>query len=371
MKKITNSHCWLLVAIVGLGPVQMTHADETVTGKLMQGLFNKAKAAVTGDASGNAASNGDRSLRSEPQVGQTSGFRDFLSGGATFNEPGFFPTTKPRIDGYYLPNGFPGLEYSDINGLDAAFLGSFLQHGYGYRNGEQAFCDTLRHTIIEENGSSPASRKTNAEVINALLNEAGSASVSTYDGYATRKIKFIDEFGGDLASQTKKNYLTNLLQKKPVDLEAIRFLTKTEADAFEATCYAAVGGGSDIDPLEFAPPEEDYLLNKVPEVRDYLAKQKTEQDTRRSQEAARAARDRKIELERQAKEQEAALAQQKALEQRQAKDAAEAERLQQAMTQKQQEQSALTQKQEAREKAAQDQTDAEARRKAALEALGR
>lgn len=364
----------LATAALCLSPVAQAEQNAA---SLVQGLFSKTKTAVTGEASsqsaGSTPSNGDRSLRSEPDVARTSGFSDFLSRNEKFTESGFFPTMKPRVDRYYLFNSFPMLEFSSINGLEGFKFDGFLKYGYGYRNSEQMFCDTMRHTLIEEEGGrSPAGDKTNAEVISAILNDSGSASARGYDGtYATKKVKFIDEFGGDLAVQTKKSYLTTLLQNKPDELEAIRFLTKSEANAFTTACYAGVNGNQEVDPLEFAPPEEDYLLNKIPEVRDFLAKRRSEQDADRAREAARAARDRKIELERQAEAQEAALAQQKALELRRAKDAAESDRIQQSLTQKQQEQSALAQKQDSREKAAQDQGDAEARRKAALEALSR
>lgn len=375
MIAIAKPYRWILAtAALCLSPVAQAEQNAA---SLVQGLFSKAKTAVTGEASsqsvGSPTSNGDRSLRSEPDVARSSGFSDFLSRNEKFTESGFFPTMKPRVDRYYLFNSFPMLEFSSINGLEGFNFDGFLKYGYGYRNSEQMFCDTVRHTLIEEEGGrSPAGDKTNAEVINAILNDSGSASARGYDGtYATKKVKFVDEFGGDLAVQTKKSYLTSLLQKKPEELEAIRFLTKSEANAFTTACYAGVNGTQEVDPLELAPPEEDYLLNKIPEVRDFLAKRKSEQDADRAREAARAARDRKIELEQQAEAQEAALAQQKALELRRAKDATEAERIQQSLTQKQQEQSALAQRQDSREKAAQDQGDAEARRKAALEALSR
>lgn len=352
-----------------------TYAADELGGAL-QGFLSKTKAAVNQavvQASGEPPSTGDRSLRMEPEVIATGfDFRQFLQGSSP-PAASYAAPAKPRIDMYYLPNRFPRLQVSSTSGLDPYSMDSFLTSSYGYRNSEQMFCDTVRQTLVESEGaSSPAGNLTNGEVITAILTQSGSWTMQGFDGnYASKKVRFLDEFGGDLTSTTKKAYLLSLQQKPVQEIEAIRFLSKPEADAFQGQCYAAVGGAPEIDALEFSPAEEDYLLNRIPEVRTVLAKMRAEQGAAQAREAARAARDRRIELEREAKEQEQELARQQALEARRARDAAEADKLQESISQVQREQAQLNEKKEAAAKAQRDQADADARKKAALEALGR
>lgn len=373
MKTMTNPSRWILVAMLGLGPVQFAQAEETVTGKLVQGLFSKAKSLATGEAAGAgtpAFTSGERSLRSELEIlRHDNDFTDFLAGNAQPDaESAMYPTIRPTLNVYYRVNQFPRLQYEDYNGIESSIgLADYLERGYGYQNGAQMFCHTLSATLVEVNGGT--SKMTNREIINGILSRF--STVVTHGQPQFAKVKYIEEFGGDLPVATKKTYLMQLLQKPLEELEGIRFLTKKESDAFNVGCYQAVGGDPSIDPLELTTPDEDYLLKQVPEFRRYIADVRAKAATEKAAEAARKARDRKIELEQQAEAQEAAIAQQKALELRRAKDAAEAERLQQSIAQKQKEQAALVQKQDNREKAVQDQADAEARRKAAMEALGR
>lgn len=373
MKTMTNLNRWLLTAMLGLGPVQLAQAEETVTGKLVQGLFSKAKSLAAGEAAGTgnpASTSGERSLRSELEIlRHDNDFTDFLAGYAQPDaESATYPTIRPTLNVYYRVNQFPRLQYEDQRGIEGSMgLADYLERGNGYQNGAQMFCHTLSATLVEVNGGT--SKLTNREIINGILSRYSTVITRGQPQFA--KVKYIEEFGGDLPVATKKTYLTQLLQKPLEELEGIRFLTKKEGGAFNASCYQAVGGDQNVDPLEFTTPDEDYLLKQVPEFRSYIANVRAKEATEKAAEAARKARDRKIELEQQAATQEAAIAQQKALELRRAKDAAEAERLQQSIAQKQQEQSALAQKQDSREKAAQDQADAEARRKAAMEALSR
>jgi hypothetical protein len=372
MKTLTNPNRWMLAAMLGLCSVQMAHAEETVTGKLVQGLFSKAKSLATGEATGTGnpvSASGERSLRSGLEVlRHDNDFTDFLAGYAQPDaESATYPTIRPSLSVYHRVNQFPRLQYEDHNGIESSMgLADYLERGYGYQNSAQMFCHTLTATLVEVKGGT--SKLTNREIINGILSRYSTVVTRGQPQFA--KVKYIEEFGGDLPVATKRTYLTQLLQKPLEELEGIRFLTKKEGDTFNADCYQAVGGDPNIDPLEFTTPDEDYLLKQVPEFRRYIADVRTREATEKAAEAARKARDRKIELERQAEAQEAAIAQQKALELRRAKDAAEAERLQQSIAQKQQEQSTLVQKQDNREKSAQDQADAEARRKAALEALG-
>ena len=372
MKYKINPSSWALAVMLGLISGQI-HAEESITGKLIQGLVSKTKSLNTGELSstGNAASSaGERSLRNEVNIiRHDNGFTDFLAGNAQPDaESATYPTIRTTLNLYYRVNEFPRLEFSEYNGIDGSIgLIDYLKRGYGYQNSAQMFCHTLTATLVEAKGST--SKLTNREIVNGILSRYSTVVTNGQPQFA--KVKYIEEFGGDLPVPTKKTYLTQLLQRPLEELEGIRFLTKKEGDGFNADCYQAIGGDPNVDPQEFTTPDQDYLLNQVPEFRSYIADVRAKEASERAADAARKARDRKVELEQQAEAQEAALAQQRALELRRAKDAAEAERLRQSISEKQKEQAALAQKQSSLEKAAQDQADAETRRKAALEALGR
>ena len=141
-------------------------------------------------------------------------------------------------------------------------------------------------------------------------------------------IAYIDEFGGNLSSQIKKDFLSSLLLNSAEDIEAIRFFSKEEADKFNHSCYISVGGDESLNDFDFVSPEDDYLFNSISEFRVYVSERKNKLQLDKSRQAARAAKESLIQAAQELKEQQEIHARQQALEQQRLKDVAAAEKLQ-------------------------------------------
>lgn len=216
----------------------------------------------------------------------------------------------PTINSYYTVDQ----ERVKIQSLSSGELHDYyLRDGYGsgigYKNKEQMFCYTLTSVIVEDfHFHREVSKKSITDILNTIMTGFGvfSFTGSSYESGVGR-VMYIDEFGGPLASNIKKTYLTYLLSKGQEALEAMRFATKKDAVELYTECYKSVGGDSQYNPLYLVSKKEDFLFNSVPEVRDYFAKIKAAQGLEDARNQARMARDNKVRAEREAeikKEQE-------------------------------------------------------------------
>lgn len=255
------------------------------------------------------------------------GFSEYLTGNEfVFDKSRYYGTIMPRFDTYYSVDKARPEDIDRPNDVSDYNFNGFFQHGFGYRNKEQMFCHTLTSTLVESYYfNREVTSHSLSEVINKIISGYGFVM---YDNDTKGKIAYIDEFGGNLSSQIKKDFLSSLLLNSAEDIEAIRFFSKEEADKFNHSCYISVGGDESLNDFDFVSPEDDYLFNSISEFRVYVSERKNKLQLDKSRQAARAAKESLIQAAQELKEQQEIHARQQALEQQRLKDVAAAEKLQ-------------------------------------------